>query len=160
MKTFAVSLDIVTISETLAELSGRLRMRPSPTSHDRGSRRAKGVWEETVWRLESSAGETASLDEHCRWIFDRFPIATLRRPAILPSDAQVCLNIAIFFDTAMASLLIPSKYIDILYASGSNVEVSCYPCTDDTSDATPKPKVGKTARRKPATRKGNRVRRP
>lgn len=132
MKTFAVSLNITTQSLTIAELSDRVGIAPSPSSHDKGTARVrKGVWEQTVWVLESSQEETAPVEEHLQSIFAKFPPALLHRENILPDDAQVYLDIAVFFDTAMCSVQIPPGCVDLLAGHGIALEVTCYPSTFD-----------------------------
>ncbi|MBI3922283.1 MAG: hypothetical protein HY318_12760 [Armatimonadetes bacterium] len=50
MKQLTVRLDIVTSSMTLAELSDRLGLKPSPGSADRGTPHRSGyVLKETHW---------------------------------------------------------------------------------------------------------------
>lgn len=134
MKHLTVSLDIATSSMTLAELSDRLGISASPTSHEKGTARGrKGLWKYTTWRLDSTAGETATIEEHFRSIFDKFSVAHLFSEGVLPIDAELLLNIAVMYDAnaaAMCSLVLPAACLSLLQESNIDIEISCYPCSD------------------------------
>lgn len=128
MKKLLVSLDIIT-DLTLSELSARLGRNPSQQySHEKGEARGiNDVFTETVWRLDSRIPATATLEEHLDNLAAQCPPAELLRSGTLPQGSRVYVDVAVFFDSANASISIPSKCIDIIRAYGATLEVNCYP---------------------------------
>ena len=130
MKTFLVSLVISSSTSSLPELSLRLGRLHSSGSHSKGDVRLgdkteNQPWKETIWRLESDAAETASIEEHFERLEARFPAKDLR--SVLPPDSEVVIDIVVFFDTTSVSAQIPRSCLSIIEGYSAVVEISCYP---------------------------------
>jgi len=130
MKTFSVSLLIRSSSLSLDEMSSRLGRPHSSGSHTKGEphaleKRGRSPWSETVWRFDSAVSESAPVEDHIRNLEVEFPPDELR--ALLPADCSVCLDIAIFFDTANVSVSLPRRRMEIVERYSADLEVTCYP---------------------------------
>lgn len=129
MKELRVSLLVTTASLDLSALSKRLGCEYSPGSHDKGAPRAAGrqPFDRTIWRLDSSASNSASLTKHCESISSKLPAEEFRQPGRLPQDAKIYLDIAVFFSDASCTVNIPTGCIDFVKSYNAEIEVSCYP---------------------------------
>ena len=128
MKEYSVSLDDISADSSLADLTAQLGVEPSDASHDRGSPRArKSVWEETVWRLESDAPASASLEVHCQSLLAKAQAAGVLESIRRLQKAEALINIAAFFDTAMCTVTIPRGCLEAIREYSLGLEVTCYP---------------------------------
>jgi hypothetical protein len=59
------------------------------------------------------------------------PTSCIDLRAAEPDDLSVCLNIAVFFQTACVDLALPRALIGAIAASGVDVRVSGYPCASE-----------------------------
>jgi len=129
MKTCNVSLLVRHPSRSLDELSSALGSH-SAGSHSKGEPRGlekKGTspWSETEWRLDSGVSESAPVLDHLQDLNSRFPPADLLLR--LPADSTVLIDIAVFFDTAIASVSIPRRGMEIVSSYNAALEITSYP---------------------------------
>ena len=132
MKKTSVSLLVTSPSMSLAELTSKLGRTHSSGSYDKGEASAgaklgKPPWPVTVWRFDSDAQSSASLQLHLERLEIQFPAAELKR--ILPAGCEVSVDIAVFFDTANVSATIPRRGVEIIDAYNAKLEITCYPST-------------------------------
>jgi hypothetical protein len=128
MKEFLVDLEIVSSTCSLQELSHLIGAPPGSGSHARGEPAAAGrVWEQTVWRLSSNAGETAELERHLEDLGERAEELGLLDPEKLPSDLIRTLRVAVLHDGASCSVEFSSVALFRFLAARFNLEVSLYP---------------------------------
>lgn len=131
MREISVSLDIVSSTATLAELSSALGVNGSSGSHEKGDARpGHKSWEYTTWKCDSKVAEGSSLVEHFLSLFEQLPVSKLSERGVLPSDRKIYLNIAVMFDAAMCSVEIPTDCIRMLDGLDVMIEISCYPCAE------------------------------
>jgi hypothetical protein len=78
-----------------------------------------------VWRFDSGVSESAPVRDHLEHLNIKLPPSELR--ALLPADCTVCVDIAIFFDTANGSASIPRRGMEIIDGYNADLEVTCYP---------------------------------
>lgn len=129
-----VSLDVVSASMPLAELSTILRRKPSTaSSHDKGSPRktpeGDEKWEETIWRLDSDEPRSDPLKVHIKGLAKLFPPEEL--VAILPSQCSVVIAAAVMHDAYAPTLVVPPSSIEIIKAYRATLELSFYPTDFD-----------------------------
>ena len=128
MKTFSVSLDVVSSRWHLNELTTQLGTEPSSDSHDLGSPRGRNqAWQVTIWRFGSQEPESASLEHHCENVLSRANSAGVLKSLRSIPDIRATMNIAVFFDTASCSVLIPSASLEVMARYGLQLLVTCYP---------------------------------
>ena len=131
MNDLLVSLDIVTPSAKIAEITSLLGIEPSPDkSHDLGSPRSRGTWSVTVWSLISPVEESAPLAEHLTSLFTQIAKVGPERFARLPKDARIYLGIGAFCEGPNMNLLIPPGFLKEMAALGIGLEVSFYVCEE------------------------------
>jgi len=136
MKDFSAFLDVVSTELSLKDLTVQLGMEPSEGSHDLGSPRGRnGSWTVTIWRLDSGATESASLDAHCQSL-----LAKARAGNVLESirrlKVEAFINIAAFFDTVACTLTIPPSCLQVLRDYPLGLEVTCYPSDMESKERT------------------------
>jgi hypothetical protein len=117
-------------SLSLSELSQRLGRPHSSGSHSKGDARMRDEaenehWKETIWRLDSDAAETDSIEEHFERLEAQFPAKDLR--SVLPPDCEVGIDIVLFFNTMTVSAHITRTVLNIIEAYQAVVEITCYP---------------------------------
>lgn len=129
MKETRVSLLITTALLGLADISARLGYAHSPGSHERGMRRLGGKepFDRSIWRLDSSASSSASLEEHCQSIAALLPARVFEQSDSLPEDAKVYLDISVFFSDASCTVNIPVTCVAFAASYHAEIEISCYP---------------------------------
>jgi len=129
MKTFSVSLLVVSSSLGLVELTSKLGRQHSSGSHSMGDTSdGSKLWSETIWRLDSDAPETAALSEHLVRLEAQFPAKELRQ--LVPADCTLRIDIAVFFDSANVSAAIARTGLKIIESYDADlVEITCYPST-------------------------------
>ncbi len=127
MKSYSLSIAIVTERYSLDEISPVLGLAYSSTSHDLGSRRGKGTWNQTIWRLESGAAETASLVEHIESLRSKFSRVNRQQRDALGENCRWLLEVAVYFDTAMCSIEMPRSVAELLTELDLELTLSCYP---------------------------------
>jgi hypothetical protein len=130
VQTLSVSLLVTSSSLSLAELTSRLGRPPSVGSHSRGDAHAgaklgKAPWAESIWRFDSDAAESAPLQEHLERLQVQFPPQELLRA--LPSGCELCVDVAVFFDTANVGVAVSRKALEIVLRYQADLEISCYP---------------------------------
>lgn len=140
MKQFLVSLDVVSSTLTLEELTAAIGASPGSASHSVGSARPGGRTRRySVWRLPSEAGEGASLAEHCQWLRGRAGgLGLLDRPS-LPEGADGLLKIAVMNDAVTSTVeVLPEDALPFL-SVGFALEITFYPTTaeDRATDGDP-----------------------
>jgi len=139
--SYGVTIDVETAQLSLAALTARLGIEPDEGSRDRGSRRRRypgraggderpAVWATTRWVLASGKPSSASLAEHVEDVLSRVPLAELRRPGVLPEDAELTLDIAIFHESIPCSIDVPSEVLARLAELRMDLRISCYPCAE------------------------------
>ena len=113
MKLLHVSLLITTDLLDLAALSKRLGYEPSSGSHDKDAARAgdRPAFDKTIWRLDSSAPNSAPLMKHCETISTKLSAKEILHPGRLPKDAKIYLDIAAFFSEASCTVNIPKECV-------------------------------------------------
>ncbi len=128
-----VSIDVVSASATIGQLSVALGMKPTiDISHEMGSSRARGgVWSLTIWRLDSGCPSSAPIAEHIGALLKIFPAKALRNRSRLPPDVRIDLNIGVMATFFCHTLEIPSDYLRRLGEAGIDVTVAFYAtCTE------------------------------
>ena len=131
-----VSIDVVSVSATIGQLSIALGMKPTcDISHERGSSRGGGgVWSMTIWRIDSGCPSSAPIAEHIGALLKIFPIEELRNRSRLPPDVRIDLNIGVMAPFFCHTLEIPSDYLKRLGEVGIDLTVAVYAtCTDEES---------------------------
>ena len=129
MKEFTVSLDIVSPSLTLAEISAKLGRSHSEDSHNKGDVRAMGRrFAKTIWRLGSKAQPNATMTEHLTNIVSQLSPTEFRRTVRPDDPVTVCVNVGVMSE-GMASVTFTTDTVDIIRAYGASLEISYYPCT-------------------------------
>lgn len=102
MKEYSLSLDVISAESSLQDLTSQLGAMPSESSHDLGSPPARqGLWKETVWRLESEAPASASLEDHCKSLFAKVQASGALEASRGLRSAKILLNLGVFFDGPM-----------------------------------------------------------
>ncbi len=130
--TFLADLDLVSSTHTLAELVGLVGHPPGPGSHDRGEPRAPGrAWEQTIWRLSSTAGDEASLEEHLSQLRHQAEEIGLLEPSKAPGGVRRVLNLAVMSDAVGCTVLLPAAILLPFLAAGFDLEVTVYPVSED-----------------------------
>ncbi|HUA33089.1 MAG TPA: DUF4279 domain-containing protein [Candidatus Binataceae bacterium] len=125
-----VSLDILSASMSLAELSAALRYEPSAaSSHDKGSPRktprGDEKWQETTWRLDSDEPKNNPVEVHIARLAKLLPPEDL--VAVLPSECKVVITAGVMHDAYAPTLDVPSASIEIINAYRAELELSFYP---------------------------------
>ena len=130
-----MSLLITTALLSLADLSARLGYAHSPGSQESGLYRLGGKepFDRSIWRLDSSASPSASLEEHCQSIAALLPPRVFDHTGILPEDTKVYLDISVFFSDASCTVNIPVTCVAFAATYHAEIEMSCYP-SDSTTD--------------------------
>lgn len=131
MRSFSVSLDVLSADLTLEELTAKLGLKPSPDAHGLGSPRGRGAtWQVTVWRLSSEEPESASLEEHCGSVLARAGSAGVLQAASALENVQAVLNVGVFFYTASCTVTFPDFCLRTVCEHRVRLEVSCYPVAE------------------------------
>jgi hypothetical protein len=130
MKRLMVSLLVESPSLSLDELSTALGRKHSSGSHDRGEphvleKKGHPPWSKTVWRFDSGLSEEASVVEHLERLNSQLPGRELLR--LLPTGCTVWIDIAVFFDTPMGSVSIPTRGMEVIGAYKAALEITSYP---------------------------------
>lgn len=133
MKSYLADLDLVSSTLSITEVSALVGHAPGPASHDLGEHRTKGRrWDQTIWRLSSTAGDHASLEEHLSELRDHAEELGLLGRDDLPDDLQRVLSIAVMHDTFTCTVQLPAPLLRPFLAAGFDLEISAYP-TDEGS---------------------------
>lgn len=131
MRSFSVSLDVLSSDLRLEELTAKLGLKPSPDAHDLGSPRGRdATWPVTVWRLSSEEPESAPLEQHCESVLTRARSAGLLEAVSTLENVEVVLNVAVFFDTASCTVAFPDSCLRMACEHRIRLEVSCYPVAE------------------------------
>jgi len=132
--TYIVTLEIETRCLPLHELSSTIGIEGNPNSVDGGE---GFIWENgvakpqpTVWKIESDASPEDELGQHLESVAEQIKGINLSQ-INLPSDADICLEVGIFFQTAMCGFNLPVEWMQFFAENNIRVSVSCYPCSDD-----------------------------
>ncbi len=125
MLTFQVSLNVVSQSLALSELTNRLGRSPSSGSHNKGDPRGTGQFRSTVWKLFSSLSDTATFQEHMNDIARQCPPESFVQA--VPDDCRVYIDIGLFFDTWNSAVAISHETLALINAYEAEIELSCYP---------------------------------
>ena len=131
MTILSVSLDVISPNLTLRELDSIIGMSHAPSSHDLGtpSPLAKAPpRKETIWRLDSVAGELQSLYEHVLSLSMSCPFDVLFHKLANHSQCVRCiLSIAICYSTYTCTITLSTDTLTLLKGFAIDVEISCYP---------------------------------
>lgn len=129
MKETRVSLLVTTALLSLADISARLGLLHSSGSHERGGRRLGGrePFDRSIWRLDSSASSSASVEQHCESLAALLPTRIFEESEILPGDAKVYLDISVYFSDASCTVNIPLACVALAASYHAEIEISCYP---------------------------------
>lgn len=128
MRSFLADLDLVSSTLSLAQVSALVGHAPGSASHDLGEPRTKGPpWDQTIWRLSSTAGGEASLEEHLSALRDHAKELGLLSRDDLPGDFQRVLSIAVMHDTFTCTVHLPAALLLPFLAAGFDLEISAYP---------------------------------
>src|SRR5436305_8499663 len=125
VKELLVSFDIVSRSAGLGDLASALGATPGPGSRERGAPGPRGPREATVFRLESGAPRTATLEEHLETLFADLARLDVRLGA-LPAGTELVLSLGVLFDGPMGSLVLPHRFAGKIEDYGLTVEVTWY----------------------------------
>jgi hypothetical protein len=125
-KTYNVSLDVYTDSVSLAELASLCGCSPSAGSHSRGEIVSGRLWRTTRLRISSAADSEATIDVHLKSILAAIDSARIAQAAAAVAG-ELAFDIAIFFDTPMASVTLPYALLGELGLPISSIEVAAYP---------------------------------
>jgi hypothetical protein len=128
MKEYSLSLDIISTESSLQDLTAQLGATPSESSHDLGSPRAgQGFWKETVWRLESGAPASSSLEDYCQSLLEKAQASGALEASRNLRNAKILLNLGVFFDSPMCTVEIPQSCLNAIKDYSLGLEISCYP---------------------------------
>jgi hypothetical protein len=131
VKEFLASLDIVTSSASIAEVTAILGTEAAGSSHDKGSPRFDGTWEKTIWKLESPEPEAAPIERHLDSLLQELARIGRERLSRLPPDAEMTLTVGILCYGPMCSFVIPRKFMGMIYALGLDLELDWYLTSSD-----------------------------
>jgi hypothetical protein len=132
VKEYSLSLDVISAEASLQDLTSQLGATPSESSHDLGSPRGRqGFWKETVWRLESEAPASASLEDHCQSLLAKALASGALEASRGLRNAKVLLNLGVFFDNPMCTVEIPQSCLNTIKDYSLGLEISCYPSEAD-----------------------------
>jgi len=136
MKQYIVTLNARSRSLPLAEISRQMGVEPSPGSHAKGDADERGrvCYIASFWRLDSDAGDAATVEDHCRSLRSRLPRGRPPRTAGSGGDLEVCLSVGVMYDTFTASVPLPPALVELAHDLGAGIEVSCYPTRFDETD--------------------------
>lgn len=129
MRELKVSLVITSASLGLSEISVKVRHGHSHGSHERGTSSLPGrkPFPETIWRLDSTEPESASLEKHFASIESQIPAKSIKDSLLLATDVRCFFDIAAFFDDAMCSINIPTICLKVVERYEAEISISCYP---------------------------------
>lgn len=122
MKRFSVSLDVISLLESMPECF-------SDAGIDLERLSSRKLRDGTLWRLESDFGDSPSIAESIEVLFAMVSPAKVRGPGI-----RAYLAIAVYYDTATCSVEIPRECIAMLQGSEITIEITCYPTSDQESN--------------------------
>lgn len=133
MKQYVMALNARSRSLPLAEICRRMGAEPSPDSCEKGDLDARGglCFIATFWRLDSEAGDEATVEEHCRSLRTKLPPGHPPLHAEPGGDLEVWLSIGVLYDTYTVSVVLPAALVALACDLGATVEVSCYPTSFD-----------------------------
>lgn len=132
MTTYLADLELVSSELSLAELAGLAGHPAGPGSHDRGEPRSRGrSWEQAIWRLSSTAGDEASLEEHLSRLRRQAEEIGLLETSEVPGDVRRVLNVAVMSDAASCTVSLPAGLIQPFLAAGFDLEVTIYPTSEE-----------------------------
>jgi hypothetical protein len=124
-----VILEIVSQVLTLAELQRRLMIKGDIGSRSLGDVLPRGGQSsQTILKISSGADAHSSLHAHLEAICQRIPADRLR---LARPDVDVVFSIAVYFETAYATLLIEPRSGDLIRAYSASIEVVSYPSQND-----------------------------
>jgi hypothetical protein len=127
MKEYSLSLDVISAEASLQGLTSELGATPSGSSHDLGSPRVRqDLWKETVWRLESEAPASASLEDHCQSLLAKAQASGALEASRGLRNAKTLLNLGVFFDGPMCTVEIPQLCLDAIKDYSLGLEITCY----------------------------------
>lgn len=133
MKEYSLSLDVISAEASLQDLTSQLGASPSESSHELGSPRARrDSWAETVWRLESEAPASASLEDHCQSLLAKVQSTGVLEASRRIENSRTLLNVAVFFSGPMCTVTLPRACLDIVKEYSLGLEISCYSSAEDT----------------------------
>ena len=123
-----VSIDLVSKTATLAEISAAIGMEPDVNiSHEIGQPLRKGkLWQQTIWRLGSGCPDTAPITDHMDALLRAFPFDALRDRSRLPADLLADLNIGVIQPYFCNTLVIPNDRIRKFVEFGMSLSVAVY----------------------------------
>ena len=133
---YDVSLVITGEKLSLRDLSALLEREAQSGSHDKGDLRLDGSpWKTTVWRHNSTEPD-ASLEMQCDHLLDSLPLKYSDLRKTREDELTANLNIAIFFETAYASVSLPATLIHKVAKAGIGIAITTYPCGAEDESAT------------------------
>ena len=123
-----VSIDLVSKTATLAEISAAIGMEPDVNiSHEIGQPLRKGkVWQQAIWRLGSGCPDTAPITDHMDALLRAFPFDALRDRSRLPADLLADLNIGVIRPYFCNTLVIPNDRLRKFVELGINLSIDVY----------------------------------
>ena len=127
MKQFIVSFEISTTKYSLSDLSSKIGLQYASGSYDKGKKRYGRTAEQTVWKLFSHHPESASLEDHCQYIFKLLSNIDMSKLQELQEDCGLYLNIGVLYDSNTCSVSIANSYIELVNKYGLSIDISCYP---------------------------------
>lgn len=132
MRSYLADLEFVSLTRSLAEVSALVGHAPDSTSHDLGEPRTKGrTWDQTIWRLSSTAGDEASLEDHLSELREHADELGLLSRNDLPDDLQLVLSIAVMYDSFTCTVQLPAASLQPFLVAGFDLEISVYPVGED-----------------------------
>jgi hypothetical protein len=122
---YLVSLDLVSKSLSLSEISKVLGLPAHASSHELGSPRGQNTtWGITVWRHSSELPVTAPLESHLASTLKSFPWGALKKEPL--RSARVVLNVGVFVDRLMTSVILPASALKSLNRATVEIEITVY----------------------------------
>lgn len=130
MKAYIIALNARSRSLSLPEITRRMGADPDPAYiHDRGDLGSRGDHcdLDASWRVESDAGDAATIEEHAQSLEDRLAKGGDCPAGEEAGDPEVSLTAGVMHDSYTVSVLLPLALINLANGFGASIEVNCYP---------------------------------
>jgi hypothetical protein len=130
MNKTTASLDIVSNSHNLSELSAFLQIAPSASSHDKGASRGRGrIWSESILRIDSALSrENPPGDQIQKLLLEYNRLFLVEK--LRGIDARTIMNVAVMFESAYVSVKIDPELMAEMARYKIALEVTAYPTED------------------------------
>ena len=130
---FDISLVVTSRNLSLTELSQILGKEPQSGSHCKGGARLTGEkWDCSVWR-ENARDTNADWRDQCLSLLREIPANWADLQSRYPDDISISLDMALFYDTAYASISMPPSLLREILHKNVGLEIAIYP-VDETRE--------------------------